>query len=213
MRRSSRVLSASSALFAFVPAVALAVLLSGCSHKPKPVAVIPDVQAATRDTLKPDTTTMANGTELPDSSTAGAAASAPRKVAKANTEPKAGVQTGASSSAAPGPANAAGSGGAAGAAGTAAADTLRKRNEPLAPILPESAEITLQRETRKAVDEARTRLSKLDEKKLDEDQRKKLKIASDFVVEAERALERKEYERAAGLATKARLLSEELSPG
>ncbi len=179
----------------------------GCSHKPRPAAAFPEAQAATR---VPDSTFTDSGEEKaqPDSAAGSSTAPAGRRPSRAGSaEPGNGVQTGASSSAAP----AQGPAASASAPAAGARDTLRAADAPLAPLLPESAELTLQRDTRKAVDEARARLAKVDEKKLDEEKRKKLKIATDFVAEAERALERKEYERAAGLASKARLLAEELS--
>lgn len=181
-----------------------AFLLAGCSQSPQPklavsaepwVPIPPDTLPKI-DSAFVDTVWVADSIDED--------LEAERKRPRRPAEPEQKVVTGASSSAAP-------ANGAAGA--TPDSVGAKKEEEPLAPQLPESTELALQRETRKAIDETRSHLAKLDESKLDEEKKKKLKIATDFLVEAERALEKKEYERAAGLATKARLLTEELSGG
>ena len=68
----------------------------------------------------------------------------------------------------------------------------------------------LARATGAAVETAQKAIAAVDVKKLDVEQNRKFLIAKDFLAQAVEARTRREYERAQGLALKARLLAEEL---
>lgn len=70
----------------------------------------------------------------------------------------------------------------------------------------------LERATGVALEAAQKAVDAVDAKKLDVEQHRKYLIAKDFLAQATEARTRREYERAQGLALKARLLAEELKP-
>jgi hypothetical protein len=63
-----------------------------------------------------------------------------------------------------------------------------------------------------ALEAAQKAVDAVDAKKLDVEQHRKYLIAKDFLAQATEARTRREYERAQGLALKARLLAEEFKP-
>ena len=67
------------------------------------------------------------------------------------------------------------------------------------------------RETTAAIDGAQKALDSVDATKLDAERTRKHVIAKDFLAQANEALTRREYERAQGLAVKAKLLAEEIA--
>ena len=69
----------------------------------------------------------------------------------------------------------------------------------------------LERETGVAVEQAQKALDAVDATKLDAERNRKYVIAKDFLVQATEARTRREYERAQGLAVKAKLLAEEIA--
>ena len=69
----------------------------------------------------------------------------------------------------------------------------------------------LARETTTAIEGAQKALDSVDATKLDAERTRKHVIAKDFLAQANEALTRREYERAQGLAVKAKLLAEEIA--
>jgi len=69
----------------------------------------------------------------------------------------------------------------------------------------------LGRETTAAIEGAQKALDSVDATKLDAERTRKHVIAKDFLAQANEALTRREYERAQGLAVKAKLLAEEIA--
>ncbi len=69
----------------------------------------------------------------------------------------------------------------------------------------------LARETTVAIEGAQKVLDSVDATKLDAERARKHVIAKDFLAQANEALARREYERAQGLAVKAKLLAEEIA--
>ena len=69
----------------------------------------------------------------------------------------------------------------------------------------------LERETGVAVEQAQKALDAVDATKLDAERNRKYVIAKDFLAQATEARTRREYERAQGLAVKAKLLAEEIA--
>jgi predicted amino acid dehydrogenase len=69
----------------------------------------------------------------------------------------------------------------------------------------------LGRETTTAIEGAQKALDSVDATKLDAERARKHVIAKDFLAQANEALTRREYERAQGLAVKAKLLAEEIA--
>lgn len=69
----------------------------------------------------------------------------------------------------------------------------------------------LERETKSAMEEAQKALDAIDSAKLDVESNRKYVIAKDFLVQAGEARTRREWERAQGLAQKARLLAAEIA--
>ena len=69
----------------------------------------------------------------------------------------------------------------------------------------------LARETTTAIEGAQKVLDSVDATKLDAERTRKHVIAKDFLAQANEALTRREYERAQGLAVKAKLLAEEIA--
>jgi hypothetical protein len=69
----------------------------------------------------------------------------------------------------------------------------------------------LARETTEAIEGAQKVLDSVDAAKLDAERTRKHVIAKDFLAQANEALGRREYERAQGLAVKAKLLAEEIA--
>ena len=80
------------------------------------------------------------------------------------------------------------------------------------PQLPAAEQERLERETKLAMETAQKALDGIDVAKLDAEKNRKFVIAKDFLVQAAEARTNKEFERAQGLAQKARLLAEELAP-
>lgn len=76
------------------------------------------------------------------------------------------------------------------------------------PQLSAAEQERLERETRAAMDLAQKALDAIDVAKLDVERNRKFLIATDFLAQAGEARTRKEYEKAQGLALKARLLAE-----
>jgi len=66
------------------------------------------------------------------------------------------------------------------------------------------------KETTAAIEGAQKALDQLDVARLDPERARKHVIAKDFLAQANEALTRREYERAQGLAVKAKLLAEEI---
>ena len=79
------------------------------------------------------------------------------------------------------------------------------------PELSTAEQERLERETKAAMEPARKALDAVDATKLDAERNRKYLIAKDFLVQAHEALARREYERAQGLAVKAKLLAEEIA--
>ena len=69
----------------------------------------------------------------------------------------------------------------------------------------------LAKETTTAIEGAQKALDSVDAAKLDAERARKHVIAKDFLTQANEALTRREYERAQGLAVKAKLLAEEIA--
>ncbi len=78
-------------------------------------------------------------------------------------------------------------------------------------LAPEEQE-RLERAARTAMETAQKALDAVDPAKLDVERNRKYLIARDFLAQAAEARTRREYERAQGLAQKARLLAEEIGP-
>ena len=78
------------------------------------------------------------------------------------------------------------------------------------PQLSPAEQERLERETIAAVEQAQRKLDAVAVAKLDPETQRKYLIAKDFLAQARDARTRKEYERAQGLALKARLLAEEI---
>src|SRR6185503_11183734 len=83
---------------------------------------------------------------------------------------------------------------------------------PIVPQLSEKEKIELERTSREDIDAATARLKSLDEAKLDADRQRKYRIAQGFVDDALAARKGEDWLRASQLATKARVLAEELAP-
>jgi len=112
------------------------------------------------------------------------------------------------------------------AGGGAAAATKTTRNDASFPgtsagsstsspaVVPQvsaSEQERLARETTAAIEAAQKALDSVDATKLDAERTRKHVIAKDFLAQANEARARHEYERAQGLAVKAKLLAEELA--
>jgi len=168
-----------------VPHVALFVLVlaAGCSRAPKPRAAILPPADSTR-TAAP----VAPAPPPP------APAPAKRPVAAPATPKK---------EAATAPATPTVSGAKAGSSTT---------TPPVVPQLPAAEQERLEIESKEAFEHAQRVIEAIEIAKLDAEKHRKYLIAKDFLTQAGEARTRKEYERAQGLALKARLLAEELAP-
>ena len=97
-------------------------------------------------------------------------------------------------------------------ASVAGAQTGSSTSKPaVVPQLSAAEQERLERETIAAVEQAQRGLDAVDGAKLDPETHRKYLIAKDFLAQAGAARTRKEYERAQGLALKARLLAEEIA--
>lgn len=170
---------------------ALALLLVGCSHSPKPSA---DAEAGSSSSTPSSDTTMANPREAKKSPSANkrktAAHTAKPAPAPAPPEPNAGVVSGSSTS--------------------APVDTVSTRKE-VVPQLSADERRELEKTSREEIEAARTKLSSLDATKLDTDKQRKLLIAQGFLADAIAARTQQDWMRASQLATKAKVLADELT--
>jgi len=177
-------------------ALLVALLLCGCSHHPKPSADM----TASADTLEirpvPDTTAAAPAAKKashpkkPRASEKTAAVKPATPPAPAAPEPNAGVVSGSSTS--------------------APVDTVSTRKE-VVPQLSEEERKELEKSSREQIDAARSILSGLDAAKLDAEKQRKLLIAQGFIADALAARTQQDWMRASQLATKAKVLADELS--
>lgn len=106
----------------------------------------------------------------------------------------------------------AGNGGAA-QAGVPGVSSGSSTSQPVVvPQLSAAEQARLERETVASMESAQKALDGIDVAKLDAEMNRKYVIAKDFLTQAGEARTRREFERAQGLAQKARLLAEELAP-
>jgi len=172
---------------------------AGCAHHPKVVAPAPAL--ADSATAASDDTTLGRnaGSIIGPTNGASTATKTRRPPAKPPVpppvapEPKPKVVSGSSTSAPTAP-------------DTTAAPV------PIVPQLSEKEKIELERTSREDIDAATARLKSLDEAKLDADRQRKYRIAQGFVDDALAARKGEDWLRASQLATKARVLAEELAP-
>jgi len=163
---------------------ALAVL-AGCSHGPKPSA---DSGAAP---VEKPRRTSSRTTHRKETARATPPAPKPAPPPPAAPEPNAGVVTGSSTSAPP--------------------DTASARKE-VVPQLSDEERRDLDKKSRESIEAARTKLSGLDAGKLDAEKQRKLLIAQGFLADAIAARNQQDWMRASQLATKAKLLADEIAP-
>jgi hypothetical protein len=158
--------------------------LFGCSHSPKPVAEAGPVDEGA--------TTRGSGTTHPRRAAPKPVPAAPTKPAPAAPapEPNAGVVSGSSTS--------------------APVDTIQTR-DAVVPQLSADERRELEKTSREQIDAARTRLASLDATKLDTEKQRKLLIAQGFLNDAIAARTQQDWMRASQLATKARVLADELA--
>lgn len=156
--------------------------LFGCSHAPKPVAEAAPADETTRGSAAAHTRRAAPK-PIP------AAPTKPAPVPPA-PEPNAGVVSGSSTS--------------------APVDTVKARNA-VVPQLSADERRELEKTSREQIDAARTRLASLDATKLDAEKQRKLLIAQGFLNDAIAARTQQDWMRASQLATKARVLADELA--
>lgn len=97
----------------------------------------------------------------------------------------------------------------AGSSTSAPADTTVKA-AAVVPQLPPDERRDLEKSSREQIEVARVHLAGLEAAKLDADQQRKLQIAQGFLSDAISARAKQDWMRASQLATKARLLAEEL---
>ncbi len=109
----------------------------------------------------------------------------------------------------PAPAPEAGTRNGASVAGAQAGSSTSK--PAVVPQLSAAEQERLERETKAAVEQAQRELDGVEVARLNVEWHRKYLIAKDFLVQAGAARTRKEYERAQGLALKARLLAEEIA--
>lgn len=83
---------------------------------------------------------------------------------------------------------------------------------PVVPQLTAAEQERLERESKEAFEHAQRVIEAIEVAKLDAEKHRKFLIAKDFLTQAGEARTRKEFERAQGLALKARLLAEEIAP-
>jgi hypothetical protein len=96
--------------------------------------------------------------------------------------------------------------------GSSSAPATGAAGGPVSPQLTPEQQAQLEREATLAIEQAQSRIDAIDATKLDAERTRKLAIAKDMLTDARGAMERKENQRASSLATKARLLAEELLP-
>jgi hypothetical protein len=97
-----------------------------------------------------------------------------------------------------------------GSSTSAPVDTVKSRNA-VVPQLSADERRELEKTSREQIDAARTRLASLDATKLDTDKQRKLLIAQGFLNDAIAARTQQDWMRASQLATKARVLADELA--
>ncbi|MEO6463315.1 MAG: hypothetical protein ABIP29_09590 [Candidatus Eisenbacteria bacterium] len=165
-------------------------LAAGCSKAPKPRADVPAAGTRTAGRNGNGTGTGA-GTGAATSRRAPASAARPAPEAAARPAPEAGTR----------PADS--------VAGAQAGSSTSK--PAVVPQLSTAEQERLERETIAAVEQAQRGLDAVEVAKLDPETHRKYLIAKDFLAQAGTARGRKEYERAQGLALKARLLAEEIA--
>ena len=177
-------------------ALILVLALCGCSKAPKPTAAI----AAPSDTLEfgpsPDTTNTAppakkasNHRKRASEKTV-AAKPPPPPAPPPVPEPNAGVVAGSSTS--------------------APVDTVSTRKEVVPQLSAEEIK-ELEKSSREQIDAARSKLSALDAAKLDAEKQRKLLIAQGFLADAIAARTQQDWMKASQLATKAKVLADELA--
>lgn len=137
---------------------------------------------------------------LPDSAREGKSATGARRAPAPATKPAAAP---AGTTTATGTRNGASVGGATTGSSTSSPGVV--------PQLTAGEQERLDRETKVAMETAQKALDAVDATKLDVERNRKYLIARDFLVQAGEARTRREYERAQGLALKARLLAEEIT--
>ena len=169
-------------------------LFAGCSHAPKPVAV--EEAIAVPDSAVVVDTTQTN----------------PPEPKKAVAKPKKTAHVAPSKPATPAPAPSAtpNEGVVAGSSTSAPVDTVSTRKE-VVPQLSADEKRELEKTSREQIDAARTLLSALDAAKLDADKQRKLLIAQGFLSDAIAARTQQDWMRASQLATKAKVLADELT--
>jgi len=174
-------------------AILLALILCGCSHHPKPTADMTAVADTVDLGPAPDTVFMtqqmvkkASHAKKPRASAAKPAPAPPPPA----PEPNAGVVAGSSTS--------------------APVDTVTARKE-VVPQLSEDERRELEKSSREQIDAARSILSALDAAKLDAEKQRKLLIAQGFIADAIAARTQQDWMRASQLATKAKVLADELA--
>jgi hypothetical protein len=176
--------------------LALGVVLAfcGCSHGPKPTA----------DSAQPAASGAAEAAPAAGSSPE----PAPAKKANHKSKPKTVAAKPTPPPAAPPPEPNAGV--VAGSSTSAPVDTTVARPE-VVPQLSADERRELEKSSREQIDAARTKLSALDAAKLDADKQRKLLIAQGFLADAIAARTQQDWMRASQLATKAKVLADELS--
>ena len=178
-----------------VSLVLVLALFAGCSHAPKPTAVEPAEAGADTTARQPSAAAPAKKTSSSKKKTATAVKPpapkpAPTAPAPAPPEPNAGVVAGSSTS--------------------APVDTSAAHKE-VVPQLSADERRELEKTSREQIDAARTKLAALDAGKLDSDKQKKLLIAQGFLADAIAARGQQDWMRASQLATKAKVLADELA--
>jgi hypothetical protein len=169
-------------------ACALGVILAaGCSRSPKPRAEVPAPVPRPGAAVASDTTRATAGRN-----------GAPRRGSTAPNPTRAGAG-----------ATTAGARNAPSVSGARAGSSTS--SPPVVPQLTAAEQERLENETRDALEQATRKLDAVEVAKLDADQNRKYLIARDFLTQAGEARTRKEFERAQGLALKARLLAEEIA--
>ena len=178
-------------------------VLAGCSHAPRPVS---DAAAAPVGAPADAVAVALDADGNPDSVGAGGNR-------QGNAGGTANGNGGRSRRAAPHPAPTPDSPAAevvAGSSTSAPADTTVKAPAAVVPQLPPDERRDLEKSSREQIEVARVHLAGLEAAKLDADQQRKLQIAQGFLSDAISARAKQDWMRASQLATKARLLAEEL---
>jgi hypothetical protein len=98
----------------------------------------------------------------------------------------------------------------AGSSTSAPVDTAKAR-KAVVPQLTDEERRELEKSSREQIDAARTRLASLEASKLDSEKQRKLLIAQGFLADAIAARGQQDWMRASQLATKARVLADELT--